>query len=124
MRQLAVAQRWKQLRLVALLVGGLPLRECAAPSEIDGLAAAGAEFKTTHIERCGGLPVAEVGHQGGQIGPRDHVEQLLLIGRQTRPDFRQRIDRIDVGNDGVMARALQPLVVKTAARASADHRRI
>ena len=113
LRGLAVAQRRKQLRLVALFVGGLPLRECCAPAEIDGLAAGGAEFEATHVERCGGLPVAEVGHQGGQIGPRDDVEQFLLVGRQARPDLPQLVDRVDVGNDGVMARALQPLVVES-----------
>ena len=36
----------------------------------------------------------------------------------------QIFDRVDVGNDGVMARALKALVVESAARAPADHRRI
>ena len=67
---LAVAQRRQQLRLVALFVGGLPLRECCAPAEIDGLTAGGAEFEATHVERCCGLPVAEVGYQSGQIAAR------------------------------------------------------
>src|SRR4051812_38854239 len=31
-------------------------------------------------------------------------------------------DRVDGGNDGVMARTLQPLVIEAAARASSDHR--
>ena len=77
LRGLTVAQRRQQLRLVALFVGRLPLRECCAPAEIDRLTAGGAEFEATHVERCGGLPVAEVRHQGGQIGPRDDVEQFF-----------------------------------------------
>ena len=124
LRGLAVAQRRQQLRLVALFVGGLPIRECRAPAEIDGLTAGGAEFEAAHVERCGCLPVAEVGHQGGEIGPRDDVEQFLLVRRQTRPDLRQFVDRVDVGNDGVMARALQPLVVERAARTLTDDRRL
>src|SRR5829696_8855274 len=79
-RSLTVAQRWKQLCLLTLFVRRLPLRECCAPAEIDGLTAGGAEFEATHVERCGGLPIAEIGHQGCQIGPRDNVEQLLLVG--------------------------------------------
>ena len=66
----------EQLRLV----GGLPVRESCAPAEIDGLTAGSAEFETTRVERCGCLPVAEVGHQGGQIGPRDDVEQFFISG--------------------------------------------
>ena len=80
---LAVAQRL--LRLVALFVGGLPVRESCAPAEIDGLTTGSAEFETTYVERCGCLPVAEIGHQGGQIGSRDDVKQFFLIGRQARP---------------------------------------
>ena len=37
LRSLAVAQRWKQLRLVALFVGRLPIWERCAPTEIDRL---------------------------------------------------------------------------------------
>jgi hypothetical protein len=55
--------------------------------------AGSAEFETTHVERCGCLPVAEVGHQGGQIGPRDDVEQFFLIGRQAGPHLPQFVDR-------------------------------
>jgi hypothetical protein len=77
---LSVAQRRQQLRLVALFVRGLPLRECRAPTKIDRLTAGGAEFEATHVERGGCLPVAEFGHQGGQIGPRDDVEQFFLVG--------------------------------------------
>ena len=44
----------------------------------------------------------------GQIGPRDDVEQFFLIGRQTRPYLPQFVDRVDVGNNGVMARASSP----------------
>ena len=95
--------------------------KCCAPAEINGLTAGSAEFETTHVERCGSLPVAEVRHQGGQIGSRDDVKQFFLVRRQTRPDLPQVVDRIDVGNDGVMARALQPLVVESAARTPADH---
>jgi hypothetical protein len=40
LRSLTVAQRWKQLCLVTLFVGRLPLRECCAPADIDGLTAA------------------------------------------------------------------------------------
>ena len=42
LRSLTVPQWWKQLRLVTLFVGRLPLRECRAPAEIDGLTAGGA----------------------------------------------------------------------------------
>jgi hypothetical protein len=80
LRSLTVTQWRQQLRLVAPFVGGLPVRESCAPAEIDGLTAGSAEFETTHVERCGCLPVAEVGHQSGQIGPRDDVEQFFLIG--------------------------------------------
>src|SRR5215204_7037074 len=79
-RSLTVAQRWKQLCLLTLFVRRLPLRECCAPAEIDGLTAGGAEFEATHVERCGGLPIAEIGHQGCQIGPRDDVKQFFLVG--------------------------------------------
>ena len=79
-RSLTVVQRWKQLCLVTLFVGRLPLRECCAPAEIDGLTAGGAEFEAPHVERCGGLPVAEIRHQRCQIGPRDDVEQFFLVG--------------------------------------------
>jgi hypothetical protein len=112
LRSLAVAQRRQQLRLVALFVGWLPVRESCAPAEIDGLTTGSAEFETTHVERCGCLPVAEVGHQGGQIGPCDDVEQFFLIGRQARPHLAQFVDRVDVGNDSMMARTLQSLVVE------------
>ena len=61
-----------------------------------------------HIERCGCLAVAEVGHQGGQIGPRDDIEQFFLVGREARPHFPQFVDRVDVGNDGVMAAPSSP----------------
>ena len=74
-----------------------------------------------HVERCGCLPVAEVGHQKG---PRDDVEQFFLIGRQARPNLPQFVDRVDVGNDSVMARTLQPLVVESAARSLADDWRV
>ena len=87
LRGLAVAKRRQQLRLVALFVGGLPVRESCAPAEINGLTAGSTEFETTHVERCGSLPVAEVRHQGGQIGSRDDAKQFFLVGRQTRPDL-------------------------------------
>src|ERR1700676_1970919 len=38
LRGVAVAQRRQQLRLIALFVGGLPLRKCCSPAEINGLA--------------------------------------------------------------------------------------
>jgi hypothetical protein len=59
---LAVAQRRQQLRLVALFVSALPLREYCSLAEIDRLATGGAEFEAAPIERCGRLPVAEVRH--------------------------------------------------------------
>ena len=117
-------QRAEAVRLVALFVGGLPVRESCAPAEIDGLTTGSAEFETTRIERCVCLPVAEVGHQGGRIGPRDNVEQVFLVGRQARPYLPQFVDRVDVGNDSVMARTLQPLVVESAARSLADDWRV
>src|SRR6266403_524490 len=78
----------------------------------------------TDVERCGGLPIAEVGHDGGQISSRDDVEPLLFVDRKARPDLSQVVDRVDIGNDGVMARTFQPLVVETAARSLADDRRL
>src|SRR5450432_2395301 len=41
-----------------------------------------------------------------------------------RPHLRQFLDGIDIGNDGMMARTLQPLVVEGAARTSTNHRRL
>src|SRR5438309_8774926 len=70
------------------------------------------ESEAADVKRCGCLAVAEVGHDCGQIGPRDDVEQLLLVDRKAGPDLSQFIDRVDVGNDGVMARSFQPLVVE------------
>src|SRR5262249_4868616 len=70
------------------------------------------------------VAVAEVGHDGRQIRTRDDVEQLLFIGRKARPDLAQVVDRVDVGNDGVVARPFQPLVVETAARTLADYWRL
>ena len=112
------------MRVVALFVGGLPVRKCRAPAELDGLATRSPESEAADVKRCGCLPVAEVGHDCGQIGPRDDVEQLLLVDRKAGPDLSQFIDRVDVGNDGVMARSFQPLVVETAARSLADDRRL
>ena len=37
------------------------------------------------------------------------VEQCLLIRRLARPHLPQFVDRVDIGNNGVMTRALQPL---------------
>src|SRR6202035_1943911 len=96
--------------------------ECRAPPEIDGLATRRAESETADVERSGRLAVAEVGHDCGQIRPRDDVEQPLLVDRQARPDLAQVVHRVDVGNDGVMARPFQPLVVETAARSLSDDR--
>ena len=101
---------WQQLRFIAFFVGGLPLRECRAPAKIDGLATGGAKRESPDVERRGRLTVTEVGHDGGQISPRDDVEQFLLVDRKTRPDLPQVVDRVDVGNDGVMAGALESLV--------------
>src|SRR5207249_7088750 len=42
----------------------------------------------------------------------------------TRPDLRQLVDGVDIGNDGMMARTLKPLVVERAARTSTNHRRL
>jgi hypothetical protein len=87
----------------------LPLRECCAPAKIDGLATSGAKRESPDVERCGRLTVTEVGHDGGQMSPRDYVEQFLLVDRKTRPGLPQVVDRVDVGNDGVMAGALKSL---------------
>src|SRR5208283_1941925 len=113
---LAIAECRQQLRVVALFVGGLPVRKCRAPAELDGLSTRSPESEAADVKRCGCMPVAEVGHDCGQIGPRDDVEQLLLVDRKAGPDLSQFIDRVDIGNDGVMARTFQPLVVETAAR--------
>jgi hypothetical protein len=110
------------LRFIAFFVGGLPLRERCAPAKINGLATGGAERETPDVEHRGRLTVT--GHDGGEISPRDHVEQFLLVDRKTRPDLRQVVDRVDVGNDGVMAGALKSLVMETAACALSDDRGI
>src|SRR6202011_3695963 len=49
------------------------------------------ESEAADIKRCVCLPVAEVGHDCGQIGPRDDVEQLLLVDRKAGPDLSQFI---------------------------------
>jgi hypothetical protein len=54
----------------------LPLRERCAPAKINGLATGGAKRESPDVERRGRLTVTEVGHDGGQISPRDCVEQL------------------------------------------------
>src|SRR6202795_4332500 len=69
LRALAVAQRRQQLRLIALFVGGLPLRECGSPAEINRLATGCAEFEAAHIKRRSCLPVTKVGRQPAQICP-------------------------------------------------------
>src|SRR5215469_12369575 len=100
-------------------------RGASTPSpEIGGLATSRAESEAADVKRCGRLAVAEVGHDGRQMRTRDDVEQLLLIDRKARPDLAQVVDRVDVGNDGVMARPFQPLVVETAARTLADNWRL
>src|SRR6516162_5808899 len=121
---LTVAEGWQQLRVVTLFVGGLPVRERRAPPEIGGLATRRAESEAADVKRCGRLAVAEVGHDGRQIRTRDDVKQLLLIDRKTRPDLAQVVDRVDVGNDSVVACPFQPLVVETAARTLADDWRL
>ena len=63
LRYIAIVQRRQGLCLVTLFIGWLPVREGGTPAEIDRLATAGAEFEAAHIERCGRLLVAEVGHQ-------------------------------------------------------------
>ena len=109
---------------VAFFFGGLPIREDGAPAEIDGLAPGSAEIETADVERYGCLPVAEVGHDGGQVGPCDDIKQLFLVTRQARPDLTQIVDRVDIGNDGVMAGARQTFVVETTVRPLADDRRL
>src|SRR5439155_23531031 len=76
---LAVAEGWQKLRVVALFIGGLPVGKCRAPPEIDGLPTRRAESEAADVKRRGRLAVAEVGHVCGQIRPRDDVEQLLLV---------------------------------------------
>jgi hypothetical protein len=75
-----VTRRWSGLLVLDFRI--VQLRSLAV---IDGLTTRSAEFETTHVERCGCLTVAEVRHQGAQIGPRDDVEQFFLIGRQAGP---------------------------------------
>jgi uncharacterized membrane-anchored protein len=43
-------------------------------------------WATAGVERCGRLAVAEIGHDCGQIRPRDDVKQLLLVDRKPGPD--------------------------------------
>src|SRR5208337_672977 len=124
LRGLAVAQFWQQLRFIAFFISGLPLRECCAPAKINGLATGSAKRESPDVERCSRLTVTKIGHDGGQISPRDHVKQFLLVDRKTRPDLSQVVDRVDVGNDGVMAGALKSLVTESAACALSDNRGI
>jgi len=72
------------LRVVALFVGGLPVRKCRAPAELDGLATRSPESEAADVKRCGCLPVAEVGHDCGQIGPRRNSPLLNLPARAAK----------------------------------------
>ena len=96
----------------------------ARQAKFDGLATSCAKRECLDVERCGGLTVTEVGHDGGQISPRDHVEQFLLVDRKMRPNLLQVVDCVTVRNDRVMAGALEFLVMETAACALSDNRGI
>ena len=104
------------MHLVALFGIRLPGWKCRALAEFDGLATRGEESEATNVERHCRLPVATIGHDGGQSRPHDSVEQFLLIGRLSRPDSAEVLDGVDVWNDRVMARALRRLAVEGAAR--------
>jgi hypothetical protein len=54
--------------------------------------------------------------------PGDHVKQFFLVTRKPRPDVSQFLNRIDVGNDRVVAGPFQSLVIKTAALALSNDR--
>ena len=60
----------------------------------------------------------------GQL-PREGPERNPAVddALQARPDLAERVDRVDVGDDGVMAGAFQALLIKRPARPPADHRR-
>ena len=121
LRGLANFHHWEKLRVIALFVSRRPFWECRAPAKIDRLTARGLERKARDIEcRCR-LPIAKVRHDGSEVGPCDHIEQLLLVDRKPRPDLTQVIDGVDVGDDGVMAGALKPLIMERSARALADN---
>jgi hypothetical protein len=72
-------------------------------------------------------PVARTPASGWEKGQAQIDNDRDSVGGSGIPEVTflpQVVDRVDVGNDGVMARALQPLVVESAARALADDRRI
>ena len=107
------AQGGQQLRVLALLLGRLPVREGRPPAKLDAAAAPRRRNRRPlHIQRGGGLPVAEIRHERGEVGAGDDVEQPLLVDRQARPDLAQRVDGVDVGDDGVVAGPGQALVVE------------
>jgi hypothetical protein len=110
--RLAILRRRKQLGIVALFVGGLPFRKSGAPTKINGLAASRFEGKPSYVQHCRCLPIAKVRHDGGEVGSRDDVEQFLFLERKPWPHFPQAVDRIDVGDDRVMAGAFESLVVE------------
>ena len=120
---LAVLHHREKLRVVALFIGGRPLGEGRAPAKINGLTPRGLEGEARDIQRRCRLPVAKVRHDRGQIGSCDHIEQFLLVEREPWPDLPQAVHRVDVGDDRVMAGALQALVTEGSMGAFADHQR-
>ena len=98
-------------------------RKGVAPSGFNELTPGGAEPEAASIQCHGRLPVAVIRHDQCEVRSRHGVEQLLLVARKARPDLTQIPDRVDVGDDRVMARALEPLVVEAAVPSLADHRR-
>src|SRR5258708_28524669 len=82
---LAVAEGWQQLCVVALFIGGLPVGKSRAPPQTDGLPTRSAESEGADGKPRGRPTVAGVGHVFGQIRPRDDVAQLLLVDRKAPP---------------------------------------
>ena len=101
--RLLIRQYLQLLHRLAPLVFRAPVRPGIPPAGLDRLMARGPELEAPDVQCRRGLPVALVRHHRVQVGPRDRIEQLLLVRRQPRPDVFQRVNLVHVGNDRVMA---------------------
>src|SRR5262249_27771630 len=67
----AIAHRRQHLRFVTLLVPRLPFGERCTPTRIDRLTTRGLEREAFDVEACRRLSVAEVRHEGREVGSRN-----------------------------------------------------